>query len=647
MEIFDLQRILEAYMRATGEEKKDFDKICLGVQSDWMCHKAKKLMETDPTGTLSAFAMRSAYNKYIDEHHLTLRELINGGWDEAKEAWLDLYNQLFVVNAGPIINNTQRQIVDIISRFGENVTVEDLQNNDFETIFVDAFDKFKQFKVDTFRNPVTLTDNIKGTVCGKLFYFEHYKQFVDALRNSPDDNIIVIALIDRTNETAETEYDKNYDKFFAFGIKREGGIVVVSDRVSYSSPSHAFKTRNPSRDLYNKMDFDHLPYHKLEEIISKAEKSTQLLLPAPDQTGKFKFCEEFDIEGYIYISTLLNIVYDKYFKVTDSWNNECKYFSSDIKFISAAESKELIQIDDTAVILPNNDVSASEYSGKREDIYNYGLFDHYIKRFPVTGVMPAPKNAIATKSEMQDQAWWAMRNAQKEAVSEGLKNSYTRERRDAVAKIINEKLYENIDKILEYTFTHDDNKYFDNYSTSDVRIKENESSLPVLYQVYSEHGDIDSVQLYSIQYSRTSDWFRPSRYRSYDYKFIDDMVLEASGAHISAWWPGDNNRSVVVKFILRSYTDLVKFLNFSSVDELPIELQHWLYSRVDMWGRISWQPYRGNSILSFTDPMNDISDPWNDYPIGINFYLSKSKYNQLVKIYGNKRSKTVNQYNYE
>ena len=66
-----------------------------------------------------------------------------------------------------------------------------------------------------------------------------------------------------------------------------------------------------------------------------------------------------------------------------------------------------------------------------------------------------------------------------------------------------------------------------------------------------------------------------------------------------------------------------------------------------MWGRISWQPYRGNSILSFTDPMNDISDPWNDYPIGINFYLSKSKYNQLVKIYGNKRSKTVNQYNYE
>ena len=175
----------------------------------------------------------------------------------------ELYNQLYVENAGPIINDTQKKIIDIISKLGEDITEKQLQENDFETVFVDAFDNFKRFKIDTFKHPHSLDNVDNPRVCSKLFFFEHYKQFIDALRSSPEDNIIVVSLIDRTNETAETEYDEKFDKFFAFGVKCNGGIVVVSDRVSYSSPSHARKTRNPSRDHYNKIEFDHLPYCSL------------------------------------------------------------------------------------------------------------------------------------------------------------------------------------------------------------------------------------------------------------------------------------------------------------------------------------------------------------------------------------------------
>ena len=44
MSNFDLQKILEAWMLATGDEKLDFDKIRIGVESDWLCHKAKQML---------------------------------------------------------------------------------------------------------------------------------------------------------------------------------------------------------------------------------------------------------------------------------------------------------------------------------------------------------------------------------------------------------------------------------------------------------------------------------------------------------------------------------------------------------------------------------------------------------------------------
>ena len=39
---------------------------------------------------------------------------------------------------------------------GEDITKEQLQENDFETVFVDAFDNFKRFKIDTFKHPICM-----------------------------------------------------------------------------------------------------------------------------------------------------------------------------------------------------------------------------------------------------------------------------------------------------------------------------------------------------------------------------------------------------------------------------------------------------------------------------------------------------------
>ena len=635
MSNFDLQKILEAWMLATGDEKLDFDKVRIGVESDWLCHKAKQMLTKDPTGVLSAFAMRAAYVKYINEHSMSVKELVNGEWDKIKDYWNNLYNQLYVDNAGPLINSTEDKIIEVIKSFGETLTREQLHENEFENVFVDAFDKYDHYKADVFKNPDNL---IPVTTVGfgkKLFYFEHYKQFVDTLKSTPEDNIIAVAFIDRTAETIETDYDKHYDKFFAFGIKRNGGVAVVSDRVTYSSLEHSYKTRNPARDLQNKMNFSHLPYYKYDKLVDTFDKPAQLLLTSGNTEETTKFCEEFDIEGYIYIATILNIIYNKYFETDVGWNKKPVLFSSEVKFLTAAQSKELIVKDETAIVLPELTCTATEYKGE-ENAWNHGIYDFYIDMFPVTDVVKFNFNAIATKEDMENNAWWAVRKAQANAIKKGLAESFSWDKQREYNQYFANRIIDNLEDIFEYAITHNDSKHFDKY-ICDRHGPNDTDTRPVIYEEWSKQAELDTIQVVSRQYKSTSDWFEPKYWGTKVQ--IGNMIATNNSSVVEVWWPEDNNnRSVDLKVYFRSYSDLVKYLKFDSVNDLPVEFQHWMYPRVDNWSIISWKPYRGNSILSFTDPMNDIEDPWHTYPIYVVFHMSKSKYNKLVKEYGNKRT---------
>ena len=50
------------------------------------------------------------------------------------------------------------------------------------------------------------------------------------------------------------------------------------------------------------------------------------------------------------------------------------------------------------------------------------------------------------------------------------------------------------------------------------------------------------------------------------------------------------------------------------------------------WGTMAWVPYQGNCILDFTDPMNDIKDPFNNIKCSISLHVSKSMYNKIKKL---------------
>ncbi|MBO5712006.1 MAG: hypothetical protein J6R47_04135, partial [Acholeplasmatales bacterium] len=406
--------------------------------------------------------MRAAYRKFIKEHHIDIANLIDGEWDRIRNDWLDLKHELYDSNVGEVVNNTINDMVLTINKFGRKVTREEVEAQDIETVFVDAFDKFRIFVKDTFRSPSSYTP-ANPRIINKLYKFDHYKQFIDSLRNETEDNFIVVALIDRTFEDDDSEYGKNCDKFFAFGCKYNGGITVISDRVDVKSMGGTYGTRNPYRDIDNKIDYSHLPYHRLKQIKEVTENNNQLLLPEPNIEKHEEFCEAFDLEGYIYITAIISIIINNYFK-NNNWDTNIKLFGSEVKYLTAAESRAVVVRDANMVTLPENNTKAEEYTGE-EDAYNNGRFDFFIDEHPITALIPINTHFIGTTAEIEARAWWNVRNAQKEQIEKDLEDSYHNQyRRAEIDTFIRSRMIDHIEDLIEYAFTHEDNKPFDKYT---------------------------------------------------------------------------------------------------------------------------------------------------------------------------------------
>ena len=644
----NLDKIFELWFKCTGKDIVNDNKIRIGLDSDWLCHKAKSMLEKDPSGLLSGIAMRSAFRKLITESYYTIEQLLNNAWaDENKANWEQLRYALYEGVIGKIVDDTITDMTKTINNFGRNVTKSDIESQDVEKIFVDAFDNFRTLVIDTFKNPVDKSPVIPKIV-NKLFRFDCYKDFIDALRNSSEDNIITVSIIDRTYAEEKGEYAEKCDKFFAFGCKYNGGIIVISDRVDRRSPSDSYGTRNPYRDINNKIDFSHLPYHRLKQIYNETAVDNQLLLPAPSSENTQEFCSEFDLEGYIYITAIISIIVNKYFK-NDNWKDEVKVFGSDLKFITAAESKALVKLDDNMVTLPDNNTTAKDYPDK-DKVYNTGMFDFYIDEHPITGLVPVNTNFIGTPQQIAARAWWNVRNAQKREIEKNLEDSHNWESRKRVYSIISRKQIENLDNLLEWALTHEDNKAFSNYGT----IHNDKGGKKLLWEAFRDEDILDTLEVKTSYYKSQSDWM--SKTRGNWYPKSDKVPHLRYEAYDSGWmrcWFDDDSdrRNVEVEIIFRSYGDFINHLGFKDMDDLPPELKHYIYTRTGPCTGYCWDAYTGNSILEFTDPMNEIKDPWRDESYNIHIWMSKSYYNKMVKKYGNKRSTTLRllengEYNY-
>lgn len=617
-----LEEIFDLYLDATGKNPTD-GSIRLGYESDSACVNAVSYLKQDSTGFLSAMSIRNAYRKVIEERSFTVEQLLDGTWDQVKLKFEKLTKAIYEGEIGQLCDNFFNLIVKHCKVIGKDFTKEYIESfNNIEDIIVKAIDRFNNknyFQHERFSNGETkINRDVK--ILPKLYNFQYLKSFVDQMKQSKEDNFICIALIDRTYEKIENDYyDNNFDSFFAFGFKNNGVVFTVSDRVTWDSPEGAFKTRNPGRNFRDKIDFSWMPYITLDKIKASLQNTNQLLLPFNDNIDNVQgnnIIDLFTDSSIIYSILIMTLIYDKYFCKEIEYKNR-KYFSDEIKLLNNT-SRALTLKDELHLPILPNDIKADSYKFN-DKIYSNSLYEYLIDIYPLQIETPMLNNFIGDQEQAQKYIWWKVRKEQSEHIKECLKEDYF-QNEHLIINWQSINIIKNLKSIVEFMIENEDKDCFTiNYKTY---FHKEDDPRPLFWK---EYRDKESVETYKLTTILNEDSFNHSGYQKIIETKYGDIKYSCYGNYNYISFVDDyDSKKCEIELILRSHSDLQKFFNIKN-EELPKHIRKHFYAVSGYCSRLAWEPYTGNSILDFTDPMNDIRNPFDNIGCTISIYLSKRK----------------------
>ena len=608
----NIDYIINLWKEATGIDNSTH--IRLGVDSDSVCHKAIKSLKDDPSGLLAILFMRKAFNSLIKETKFTLEDVMN---NVDISRFLKLKDALYSGEYSEICDAIINGLIKNIQVLGKNYTYNEIINtNSFYEVVADAVQEFNNpwkmiHEQHNDGSPIACSN---AKVLPKLYRFEHLKLFVDALKTAPEDNFACVSIIDRTFETCDCEYDEKFDKFFCIGIKNNGVVYTISDRIIIrANDSHTYKHRNPGREYGNKVDYSWLPYCKMNDILTNIDTSRLLTDGTNTNNLSSTIGGSFDDEGVVYMGMLLTLAYHKYFASPEEISAKRVFFSNDVQFLPATSCKSVVVANQVQIPMPRETVKSINSPDK---VYTNNLYDYYIDKYPLGPLPPMPSvDKLSTLEEYRRQAWWRVRKAQAQHIEENLQQSI-KSNLDNVQSWLQGQINKNIDSIIKYMLTtipYDDFMQYDNPDAKN-------SDKKIFWKEFAAGNDVPASALY---YEEKYDIVEPRYYeyvnnsisRRKDHRNLSKSYILNTDCKSRKWQ---------VKLILRSHTDLEKFFNLTN-EELPEDIRRWFNPRSHSWGTYSWKPYSGNSILDVTDPMNDINNPWeNEFTCCINLYVSKS-----------------------
>lgn len=635
-----IEKVIKLWEKATGEnvaEKKT--RIQLGKKSDFSLHEALNYLDKDSTGLLSAFKLRQAFKELTKDGYLSLQSLLDGEWDKCKDDFIKLKYNIYSDVVGDIYKSFIKSLLKNIKSFGKELTEDYIDTLDnIEDVLVKAIINFNneyKFKHERFTNGTLKKQDAK--ILKKLFRFESFEEFVDSLKATNEDNFICLALCDRTfRESDGSDYDKLYDSQFAIGIKNNGAVITISDRNVLNSPSGEYKGRNPSREFFNKVDYDYLPYYKIEDIERAIENNQQLLITYKEDNinnGTY-VVDLFDDVGIIYVTTLLTLAYNKYFTNLESEKLELQFFGKDIKLLPPSNSKELMVIGGKLELpIVSKDSDYTTYLEDPEDkygIYNTGIYDWLLKEYPLSDdELKTPTKFIGTREQAQRNIWWQVRNRQREHIEKCLKEDYNRY---DIEHWFKEQFENNFESIVNYIITTPEYNNIDNYE-----LYQEEKGKPLIWKCYKDGIDMDLSSLKETgedNYSGKRYKFNILTSRFSGNSILGKVNCFYYGGYCPAlWFEDDNNqRTYELTLTLRTWGELKKFFNIA---ELPKNLKRWMNMLSGSYSHYAWEPYSGNRILNFTDPMNTIKIPQNEISFQIHLNISKTYYNKIKKLQKN------------
>lgn len=643
--MFDLEKIFEQWVLTTDEDITK-DTIKIGLEHSWLVHEAKKCLTMDPTGLMSAIKMREAYKSFIKDHYYTIEDLLKGAWNTKVEDFDKLRRLLFDGEVQDAYDNFIALVVKTTNLLGKNITANDLTDIPKSESII--FDSIKNFNTSYLLHNEKFNNNTpkqctNARVLPILYRFDYLQQFVDSLKSTSEDNFLCLALIERTYERCDSEYDKKFDTFFAFGVKNNGAVYIISDRTIFHSPETYFKSRNPSREYSNKVDYSWFPYYKMTDIKNSVKKDNILMITdGSDSSNHTNYIvDAFDNEGMMFISILFTLIYKKYFVDLDNLVDTRNWFATEVKYLpSHTDCTALIPSETSLqVIEPSLSITASTWEYD-DNIHTNGLWDFYIDEYPLALDTDGKIiEYIGSEDDFKKLSWWRMRKMQYEHIKNSLEESY-KVKYDACQDWLKNQMNNNMTHLLNTLLMNKPVSLYDKFTVNDP--KEDNPEKPTLWKKIAAHADIDTVEISHILFKHSQlnkhDITRYCRCR--ETKFVNTnygAVAVYNGfryPRVDCWFVDDSdNKPIELRLQLRSYADFIRLFGVSKED-LPKELKRHFYDRIDFCSLYGWKPYNGNCILNFEDPMNDLRDPFNSINCDVVLYVSKSKYKKICKELG-------------
>ena len=639
----DIEQVLELWKEATGDDPKlRKNKYRFGVSYDFTTNEALEYLEEDKTGFLSALKLRQAFKEFISQNQLTVEQLLDNAWDELKSSMIKLKDSLYSGVIGETYNTFIKGLIRNIRSLGKEFKEEDLNKVEkVEDILFKAVINFnKPYELKQERFTQGELKKIEPIIFKKLFRFKSFEDFVDNLKATKENNFICVALCDRTfNEQDGSDYDSSYDSHFAIGLKNNGVVYTISDRTVFDSPDGGARRRNPGREFFEKVDFSYLPYYKIESIEEATENTDKKLITfnTLEVDQDLNIVSLFDDQGIVYITTLLTLVYNKYFVNPEEVKDEVLFFGKNIKLLPQNTSKVLVVKDDKLELTNmSTDINYLSYEDIKDKTDKYGIYDWLLDVYPLPEEeLKFPTRFIGTKEEAQRNLWWQIRNKQKQYITKCLEKDMRR-RQEAIIKFFSKNFIKNSSDIVEFMLSNKPVDNLDNFNLAEGH--NNKEYLPFVHELYKDGKDMELFRLWNREdplsqkqidhiIKRYDD---PSEIIAGKCKFgyYNGRLVYNSKRPI-IWFEDDcKNRTIEIILTFRTYSDIKKFFKLK---ELPTDLTRYINLRADAWSSYAWEPYSGNPILNFTDPMNEIEIPYNEYEFSASIYVSKTFYKKLLK----------------
>lgn len=437
----------------------------------------------------------------------------------------------------------------------------------------------------------------------------------------------------------------DYASFFVLVAKNGGTLTVFTDAERYVTPLQKTLSRRPERALSQRAARHHFPYSLLDtEVDAKgyAHPSREGVVPLQKSPIVIGHLNSLAADELLWLLMVFSLIDQKLFKC--NWTLPSLSYCSDVFRKNSALRGEIENL--PAVLsyspleLPKNTLQAlqidNQYKrnisgeetpwGTMDNAPNQWLLELYQDRVPdsaINGLLKLPGTMLKlaepggditsiTKRDYEDMGHFTQKEFDSQELMAMTGGEFgTKEQLEA-----------------DYRFLARYNEAVCIKTLSDADFNANK---PNVFQWIRDRVSQQQVHILSLlvhNAPNSKSWQRYPSIKAYnaDSLYHRHEFVFCNGSHwtladTKCFWNG-TIASYAATFHPTSMEELLRFLNCSTVEELPFWLRHWDNKR----------KYIGNPILERIDPMNwVVKDHWSELSFFFTFFLSKRTFNYACK----------------